>query len=107
MTAPQHQITEVLRIVGQYEALWSGSPTDTPSDSSIAGPLLGNGDMLISIGGPPAAVVFHLGKNDFWRLEHGDGKAAPLPVGTLTLATTDLAGADYGVNQANKGTGQG
>jgi len=100
LTAPQHQITEVLRIVGQYEALWSGSPTDTPSDSSIDGPLLGNGDMLISIGGPPDAVVFHLGKNDFWRLEHGDGNAAPLPVGTLTLATTDLAGADYGVNQA-------
>lgn len=91
---------EATGIVGRYEAVWNSPPTGTPSNSSVDGPLMGNGDMLVSVGGPPEAVVFHLGKNDFWRLEQGNGNAAPQPVGTLSLRTIGLSGAGYAVTQS-------
>ncbi|NWK57497.1 hypothetical protein HW115_17905 [Verrucomicrobiaceae bacterium N1E253] len=92
--------SEVLDVVGKYESVWTSPPTRTPANFAVDGPLLGNGDMLAAISGPPQAVVFHLGKNDFWRLQQGNGNAAPQPVGTFTLSTADLVGASYQVNQS-------
>ena len=55
--------------------------------------------MLAALSGPADRLVFHLGKNDFWRLKQGDGNAMPLPVGTLTLQCVALTGATYRVSQ--------
>ncbi|MCW1923847.1 LamG domain-containing protein [Luteolibacter arcticus] len=91
---------EAVGIVGPHEAVWNSPPTGTPNNASVDGPLLGNGDMLVAMSGPPERLVFHLGKNDFWRLKHGSGNAMPLPVGTLSLQCADLTGASYQVKQS-------
>jgi hypothetical protein len=100
MAAPLHAAPgEALNIVGRHETVWTSPPTGTPNNASVDGPLLGNGDMLATLSGPPEKLVVHLGKNDFWRLQQGNGNTLPLPVGTLTLQCADLAGAGYQIKQ--------
>ena len=71
----------------------------TPRDRSVDGPLLGNGDMGIAVGGPPEALKLYLCKNDFWRLQHQADKSCPLPLGHLAIDIPALQGASYHVEQ--------
>ncbi|OCT15171.1 hypothetical protein A8709_13790 [Paenibacillus pectinilyticus] len=83
-------------------------PTNYMPDS----PLLGNGDVGVTIGGNPEEQIFYMGKNDFWaqpslgeteeqrrdRLLNEDGRrtgAHIMTVGQITLQIPKLAGAEY------------
>jgi len=57
------------------------------------GPLLGNGDVGVALGGPPEAQRFHIGKNDFWARHQGDAKV--ITVGSLLISVPALQGATY------------
>ncbi|MCP5537350.1 MAG: hypothetical protein H7A51_14100 [Akkermansiaceae bacterium] len=76
---------------------FSKVPARTPATHSVDGPLLGNGDMKVAIGGAPEAQRFHLGKNDMWRLQHGYGNSSPVTFGELVLDIPALKGAGYRV----------
>jgi hypothetical protein len=61
-----------------------------PSGTVVDGPILGNGDLGVAIGGPPEEQSFYFGKNDFWTQQE-----SVLSVGGLTLRMPELAGASY------------
>lgn len=46
----------------------------------VDGPIMGNGDVGIAMGGPPEQQRFYIGKNDFWSQQ-----AFPLTVGGMQL----------------------
>lgn len=85
-------------IAARHRAVFTSPPTGTPADHSVDGPLLGNGDLLVALGGNPDGPRFHIGKNDLWRMRSGGG-AAPRPLARLDLDMPALAGASYRVEQ--------
>jgi alpha-L-fucosidase 2 len=40
----------------------------TPSRNKVDAPLMGNGDLTISLGYKGEVLSYYLSKNDFWRL---------------------------------------
>ena len=62
-----------------------------PAQNMVDGPLLGNGDVGVVVAGPPDALRFHIGKNDFWGIR----TQAPMTVGSLQLNIPELASASY------------
>jgi alpha-L-fucosidase 2 len=93
------QALESRRIVSLYTTVFNKPPENIPSSSSVDGPLLGNGDMEVAIGGFPEAQYLILCKNDLWRLQHACGKSSPVPFGQLTIDIPSLKNASYKVTQ--------
>ncbi|WP_342333350.1 trehalose hydrolase [Pedobacter sp. FW305-3-2-15-E-R2A2] len=82
-----------------YNALFYQAPQKVPTGKTPDGPLTGNGDIGLSLGGTPERLLFFLGKNDFWRaypVYPGGGIALP---GWLELNIEALKGADYFAEQ--------
>ena len=98
--ASPQTVSEALRLVGEHAAVWTAPPTRTPADHSVDGPLMGNGDLKVALGGAPQEQRFHLAKNDLWRLESGRGNASPVSLGELSIRIPGLAGASYEVRQS-------
>jgi len=98
MASPSKEM-KVLRWVGRHRAIWSAPPIRTPANHSVDGPLMGNGDMKVAVGGPTETQVFHLAKNDLWRLQSSDGQACPLPFGRITVKIPALKDATYRIEQ--------
>lgn len=65
-------------------------PEHVPTVAVVDGPLLGNGDLGLTMGGDPHAQQFYIGKNDFWSY-----RMCPLSVGSISLSIPDLIGASY------------
>jgi len=86
-------------IVSAFKTEFTAPPQRTPFRSSVDGPLLGNGDMVVAIGGKPEEQQFHLCKNDFWRLQHGYGNSSPVPFGRLVIGIPALKDASYRITQ--------
>lgn len=86
-------------LIPKHQTVFRAPPVRTPSTRSVDGPLFGNGDMTVAMGGGPSQLRFHLGKNDLWRLQHGNGNASPVPFGQLTLACHGMEGASYTITQ--------
>lgn len=87
------------RVVSRYQSMWTTPPSRIPANHSADGPLLGNGDMKVALGGTPEELLFFLSKNDLWRLQHGDGNSCPVPFGHLSVRIPALADASYNVTQ--------
>ena len=87
------------QIVAKHQTVFDKPPVRTPSTSSVDAPLLGNGDMTVAIGGGPSLLKFHLGKNDLWRLRHGNGNSSPVPFGYLAIAWPEMEAASYTITQ--------
>ena len=77
-------------IVARHIFVMTAPPKRVPSPNVVDGPILGNGDLGIAIGGPPEEQSFYFGKNDFWSQQQ-----VVLSVGGLKLKIPDLAGASY------------
>ena len=77
-------------IVAKLTVVMTQPPQHVPSGAVVDGPILGNGDLGIAIGGPPEEQRFYFGKNDFWSQQE-----SPMSVGGLALSIPDLAGASY------------
>jgi len=88
---------QALTAVKDHTATWTAPPTRTPADHSIDGPLMGNGDMGVSLGGSPEALRFWVNKNDFWKLEAPTG--GPRPIGGIDIISEELKDASYHVEQ--------
>ncbi len=87
------QTTEVssLNIVSKHTAVFTQPPHNTPTNLMPDGPLLGNGDVGVTLSGPPENQSFHIGKNDFWQTVDPE----VITVGALQIAFPLLNGASY------------
>ena len=53
-------------IVAKQTVVMIHPPQHVPYGTVVDGPILGNGDLGVAIGGPPEDQRFYFGKNDFW-----------------------------------------
>lgn len=84
---------------GRYKAIFKEVPNKVPGAKTPDGPLAGNGDIGLTLGGNPDKLAFYLGKNDFWRaypVYPGGGIALP---GWLEVSISALRGANYYAEQ--------
>lgn len=86
------------RIVARHTAVFTAPPVQTPHDTAVDGPLLGNGDIGVAIGGTPEQLRLFLSKNDCWLLKGRYGSSAKT-VGSIELTIPVLAQASYHVEQ--------
>ncbi|MEI7525298.1 MAG: hypothetical protein WCJ95_13255 [Mariniphaga sp.] len=69
-----------------FKNYWSKAPDRTPSNFSVDAPLMGNGDLTMSVGFQDNLLRFYLSKDDFWRLRsQADGLSGPRVVGFVDL----------------------
>lgn len=80
-------------IVARHAALFTSPPRSVPTRGMPDGPLLGNGDVGVVLGGTPEAQFFHIGKNDFWTRTPGDARV--ITVGRVEMRIHALKGATY------------
>src|SRR6478752_7641054 len=67
------------------------SPVGEATKLMARGPLLGNGDVGVMQAGPADALVYYIGKNDFWSIKY----QAPVAVGQVKIVTPALQGAAF------------
>jgi len=85
-------------IVARHAAIFTAPPEQTPFDTAVDGPLLGNGDIGMALGGTPDLLRLFLSKNDCWLLKGRYGTSVKA-VGAIELSMPVLAHADYRVEQ--------
>jgi hypothetical protein len=83
--------------VSRHTTVFTQPPSNVPTNRTPDGPLTGNGDIGLVIGGTPDRLTFYIGKNDFWNAwpTYPDGGIA-FP-GGLTVNIPALEGASYAV----------
>jgi alpha-L-fucosidase 2 len=71
---------------GTLKNIWTKPPSHIPNTVSIDAPLMGNGDVTMSVGYQEARFRYYLSKNDFWRLRsQADGLSGPRMVGFVDI----------------------
>ncbi len=83
-------------LAGLYQGTFSAPPTQTDTQETTDAPLLGNGDVGVSIVGTIDAMTFVLGKNEFWSLNDGTVKA----MARLSLSVPGMSGASYAMAES-------
>jgi alpha-L-fucosidase 2 len=78
-----------------YKAVLAAPPKVIDTDQTTDAPLLGNGDLGVSIQGGIAAMTFILHKNEFWSL----GEAKVKAMARLALALPAMTGASYATTE--------
>jgi hypothetical protein len=89
----------VEQILRRQSVCFLEPPSRTPSSFSVDAPLLGNGFTGVALSGPPDKLVFHISRNDFWRLRSAHDEAYPLVLGKIQLSMPQLEGFSYQVTQ--------
>jgi len=84
------QLSPGPQIAARHTFVLTKPPQYVPSGTVVDGPILGNGDLGVAMGGPPEEQRWYFGKNDFWSLQ-----ASPMSVGGLTLRIPELNGGSY------------
>lgn len=83
-----------------YQNKWDVAPKKIPFDSSIDAPLMGNGDVTMSLGFKVGALSYYFSKNDFWRLHSKfDGHSGPRIAGVLNIKLNGFENADFTAEQ--------
>lgn len=96
----KRKISEAEGILRRQEVRFSEPPERIPSPCSVDAPLMGNGFTGVALSGPPEALVFHLARNDFWRLRSAHDETWPLVLGLVKLMVPKLEGASYQIDQS-------
>lgn len=71
----------------KFKNIWNEPPRHIPNNVSIDAPLMGNGDITMSLGyNEDGRLRYYLSKNDFWRLQSkADGLSGPRVVGFIDI----------------------
>jgi alpha-L-fucosidase 2 len=73
-----------------FKNIWTSAPEHIPDNNSVDAPLLGNGNIMMSIGYRDDCLRFYLSKNDFWRLvSRADNLSGPRIAGYLNIRIED------------------
>ena len=79
-----------------FKNYWTKAPQRTPSEFSVDAPLMGNGDLTMSVSFNDNRLRYYLSKNDFWRLRsQADGLSGPRVVGFVDLKIEGFDKADF------------
>lgn len=83
-----------------YKNIWETAPKKVPSGVAVDAPLMGNGDLTMTLGFKSGILSYYLSKNDFWRLQSkADGLSGPRSVGRLDLKIKDFEDALFNAEQ--------
>jgi alpha-L-fucosidase 2 len=83
------------QLAKQYQGVFTTVPQGNDSDETPDAPLLGNGDLGVSMQNAIDTLTFILHKNEFWSLSEGRVNA----MARLSLAIPGMAGASYAVTE--------
>lgn len=93
----------ICSLYGWSQNVWTKAPSRTPNDVSIDAPLMGNGDVTMSVGFKNASLRYYLSKNDFWRLKSkADGLSGPRVVGFLDIKAEGFTDDNFSAEQSLK-----
>lgn len=88
---------------GAFKNIWTKPPVHIPNDVSVDAPLMGNGDVTMSVGFKEDQLRYYLSKNDFWRLRSkGDGLSGPRIVGFVDIKVNGFNENDFSAEQSLK-----
>ncbi len=83
-----------------FKNIWTKPPQHIPNNVSIDAPLMGNGDVTISVGYQENHLRYYLSKNDFWRLRSkADGLSGPRVVGYVDIKIEGFNNAQFTASQ--------
>jgi len=86
--------------IGLFKNHWTNPPSHIPNDVSIDAPLMGNGDVTMSLGYKGDCLRYYLSKNDFWRLRsQGNGFSGPKVVGLVDIKIEGFDDAGFTAEQ--------
>ncbi|MFC1738530.1 glycoside hydrolase family 95-like protein [Planctomycetota bacterium] len=91
--------TESERIIAQYKGVFTSPPERVPTTRTVDGPIIGNGDVGVVIGGPPEAQRFWISKNDFWKAKPHWPYSMPCAIGWIDVKLPQFVDASYLVEQ--------
>jgi len=87
-------------IVSKYKAVFDKPAGKVPTTKTVDGPILGNGDVGVVIGGAPQSQRFWISKCDFWKANPGNHKGGgPKMIGGVDISIPAMAGASYHAEQ--------
>jgi alpha-L-fucosidase 2 len=92
-------VAEALRILARQKAVFTAPPKQVPTRKVVDGPILGNGDLGVVIGGSPELQRFYVSKNDFWKTKSVYPNAHPCPIGGIDVSIPALVGGTYHIEQ--------
>jgi hypothetical protein len=97
----------ITKQIDSVKSVFIKPPDNFPTKMTTGACVIGNGDLLVAIGGGSEKLMLRLSKLDFWQAKDGEkqrekndsAKAGARVVGTLTLATPSLEAASYMLEQ--------
>lgn len=95
----QDAIATSRQIVSQHRALFHAPPKRVPSFHAVDGPITGNGDIGLTVSGPPKHQRFWISKNDFWKSGPDFKQCGPSLIGGIDVRIEQLKDASYHVEQ--------
>ena len=98
--AQNQMAEESATIVSKYKGVFTSPPVNVPTNKVPDGPLLGNGDVGVTISGEPELQRFWISKTDFWLPRQGNHRGSgPKLLGGIDIRTINMRGAKYHVEQ--------
>lgn len=89
--------------VEAFQNQWIKQPSRIPNTVSIDAPLMGNGDVTMSVGYKGNTLRYYVSKNDFWRLKsQSDNLSGPRVVSFLDIEIEGLDHAGFTAQQQLK-----
>ncbi len=92
-------LNKTREIISRYKAIFSAPPELAPSFHGVDGPLLGNGDLGLTVSGKPENQRFWISKNDFWKSGLHFQDCGPSQIGFIDIQIDDLLNASYYAEQ--------
>jgi len=86
-------------IISGYKAVFTAPPKQVPSFHCVDGPITGNGDIGITVSGPPENQRYWISKNDFWKSGPSFKQCGPSLIGGIDLNIKELREASYNIEQ--------
>jgi len=86
---------QALRVVAQYAGIFNSPPSQTNTQETPDGPLLGNGNVGVLILNNIDTMTFILHKTEFWSLSAGQVKA----MARMSLSIPGMSGASYSMQE--------
>ena len=85
--------------VARYKGVFTQPAQHMPTKTVPDGPLSGNGDVGIVIGGNPDFQTFYISKVDFWKSKRGYPEGGVCLPGGLNISIPELKGATFYAEQ--------
>jgi hypothetical protein len=91
--------SESQRIVSQYKAVFDSPSKRLPAFHAVDSPITGNGDIGLTLNGPPERQRYWISKCDFWKSGPSFKQCGPSLIGGIDVSIESLKDASYHVEQ--------